>query len=156
MKKLVFILIAFVFFVSCEKKVEKGLHKVHWDRDMCELCKMVVSERKYAVQVVNPNTGKSYMFDDLGCTILWFKEEQISWEKDANIFIADALSGDFIDARKAFYDTNSRTPMDYGFGAYLKKEDIKDQSKIIDFTETKMRILRGETMQNAILKKGNQ
>jgi hypothetical protein len=117
---------------------------------------MVVSERKYAVQVVNPKNGKSYMFDDLGCTILWFKEENIKWEKDANIFITDALSGKFIDARKAFYDINSRTPMNYGFGAYIKKEDIENKNKIINFTEARFRILRGETMQNAILKKGNQ
>ena len=156
MKKLLFVAFALIFFIACEKKIEKGLHKVHWDRDMCELCKMVVSERKYAAQVVNPKNGRSYMFDDIGCTVLWFKEEKIAWEKEANIFITDALSGEFIDAKKAFYDTNSRTPMDYGFGAYELKESIKNKNKIINYDEVRLRILRGETMQNAILRKGNQ
>jgi nitrous oxide reductase accessory protein NosL len=144
------LILAFIIsiFSGCEKKVTTGIHEVHWDRDMCELCKMVVSERHYAVQVVNPNTGKSYMFDDLGCMVLWFQEEKVSWEDKALIYISDAISGDFIDARKAYYDTNSRTPMDYGFGAYKDKESIDSSKNIITYDEARLKILRGETMQN--------
>ena len=141
-----------IFFIGCEKKENTGLHKVHWDRDMCELCKMVISQRHYAVQVLNKETNKSYMFDDLGCTILWFKEEKISWEKDAIIYIADAKTGKFTDARKAYYDIGKQTPMDYGFSAYLKKEDILDPKYILSYNEVRLKILRGETMQNQLIK----
>ncbi len=157
MKQFRVILLAFVLsllFLGCEKKIDTGLHEVHWDRDMCELCKMVVSERYYAVQVVNPNKGKSYMFDDLGCAILWFKEEQITWEKDAKVYIADAVHGKFIDAKTAYYDTSSRTPMDYGFGAFTDKSLIDSSKEIIGFDEVRLRILRGETMQNPLIKQG--
>ena len=141
-------------FLGCEKTKSDGLQKVHWDRDMCEQCKMVVSIRNYAVQVVNPNSGKSYMFDDLGCTVLWFKDEKIEWEKDAKIYITDAVTGEFFDARKAFYDTDSQTPMDYGFGAYKDKNSIDPSKKVIDYEEAKLRILRGETMQNLKIRQG--
>ncbi len=148
------ILCVFILFLGCEKKIEKGLHEVHWDRDMCELCKMVVSDRKHTVQAVNPQNGKSYMFDDIGCTVLWFEEEKISWKHKANIFITDRKSGEFIDARKAHYDTNSRTPMDFGFAAYKNEDDLKGK-EMINYEEVYLRILRGETMQNTQIKKAN-
>jgi len=145
------ILVVLIFFISgCDKPDKTKMKTIHFDRDMCALCKMVISERHYAVQVVNPTNGRSYMFDDIGCTILWFKEEKISWEKEAKIYIADAKTGEFIDARKAFYDTRSRTPMDYGFGAYSKNFESS-----IDFKEMRLKILRGETMQNPQIRKGN-
>ena len=134
-----------IFFTSCDEKDKKSLHKVHWDRDMCELCKMVISDRNYAVQVVNPTNGRSYMFDDIGCTILWFKEEKISWENEAKIYIANIEDGKFIDAKKAYYNIGKQTPMDYGFSAYKTKN-------VLTFDEVKMKILRGETMQNPLIK----
>ena len=140
-----------IFNNGCEDKSNnKGLHKIHWDRDMCELCKMVISERHYAVQILNPENNRSYMFDDLGCAILWFKDEKIEWEKDAIIYISDSIDGKFIDAKTAFYDSGSRTPMDYGFGAYKDSKNIKNQDKILNFDEVKLKILRGETSQNII------
>jgi nitrous oxide reductase accessory protein NosL len=150
-KYILFLLVFISIFIGCEKKVTTGIQEVHWDRDMCELCKMVVSERHYAVQVIDPTNGKSYMFDDLGCMVLWFKEENISWENKAKIYVNDSISGEFIDARKAFYDTNSRTPMDYGFGAYKDKKNIDSSKDIITYEEARIKILRGETMQNTKL-----
>jgi hypothetical protein len=143
-----FLILSILLFTSCEKKVTTGIHEIHWDRDMCELCKMVVSERHYAVQVINPNNGKSYMFDDIGCMVLWFKEENIKWENKAQIYISDSISGKFIDARKALYDTNSRTPMDYGFGAYKDKKSLDSNKTLISYDDARLKILRGETMQN--------
>lgn len=154
-KYILFIAIFISIFTGCEKKIKEGVGDVHWDRDMCDLCKMVVSERHYAVQVINPNNGKSYMFDDLGCTVIWFNEEKISWEDQAKIYITDATNGKFIDARKAYYDTNSRTPMDYGFGAYAQKSSIDPSKTIIGYDEVRLRILRGETTQNPLIRKGN-
>ena len=46
-------------FIACEKKIETGVAKVHWDRDMCVRCVMVVSDRKNTVQIRNPDTGKT-------------------------------------------------------------------------------------------------
>ena len=118
---------------SSKPKDKTALHEVHWDRDMCERCKMVTSDRHHTVQVINPQNGRSYMFDDIGCTLLWFDEEHIPWKDQAKIWITDAKSGKWIDARSAFYDSESITPMAYGLAAHEKKEDIKAGSEILHF-----------------------
>ncbi len=104
---------------GCSKKSTNGeAVQMHWDRDMCERCKMAISERKFAVQVINPDNGKVYKFDDIGCAVLWFDEEKIPWKDKAKIWITDAKTGKWIDARTAKYTDDSITPMAYGFAAY--------------------------------------
>ncbi|MFT7823518.1 MAG: hypothetical protein ABXS92_02030 [Sulfurimonas sp.] len=135
-------------FSGCEKKDPTALHEVHWDRDMCVRCKMVVSERHHAVQVINVENGRSYMFDDIGCTILWFHEEKIEWAPKAKIWITDVDTGKWIDARTAFYDTMNITPMAYGFAAHESKESIKEGEEVVDFEEMSKRIFEIEAKNN--------
>ena len=153
MKYILTLFLMVLFFGGCMKEKSDKMQEIHWDRDMCELCKMVISDRGYGVEVVNPHTGKSYKFDDLGCAILWFKENKPAWEKDAKIYIADAKTKKFIDAKKAFYDIGSTTPMDYGFSAYENKDEVKFKNHLMSFDEVRLAILRGETMQNPYIKK---
>lgn len=138
-----FILLFTLLFSGCgEERSKTDLVKMHWDRDMCARCVMVVSDRKNAVQLRDPNNGKKYVFDDIGCTILWFKEENIPWKDKAVIWITDVSSGEWIDARKAFYDTENITPMAYGFGAHKTKDTIKSGQEIIDFAEVQRRVIK--------------
>ena len=130
-----------IIFSGCEKKDWREPVKMHWDRDMCERCKMAISERKYAVEAIDPKTHKHYKFDDIGCAILWFKEEKNLNENEMIIWVKDAKAGDWIDARKAYYSTDKLTPMGYGFTAFKRKEDIKS-SEIIDFNEVRKRVLK--------------
>lgn len=141
MKRFSFWLLLVVLFLSgCEKKITTELHGVHWDRDMCARCAMVVSDRKHTVQAINPKDGRSYMFDDIGCTVLWFHDEKIEWNKKAILWITDAKSGEWIDAKKAYYTSENVTPMVYGFLAYKNKPDT--QNEIIDFDEVSKRIIK--------------
>jgi len=142
LKYFIFLIIALLAFSfsACEKKSTTGVAEVHWDRDMCTRCVMVVSDRKNTTQVRNPETGKKFMFDDIGCMALWFDEEQISWKDKAVIWITDVNSGEWIDAREAFYDTENVTPMAYGFSAHKTKDTIKDGKEIIDFNEVIQRV----------------
>jgi len=140
MIRFLFLSFLVLFMVGCEKKVDRGVAKVHWDRDMCARCVMVVSDRHNTTQVIDPKNGKKYMFDDIGCMILWFEDEQIEWKNEAIIWITDVDTGKWIDARKAFYDTNNITPMAYGFSAHKTKESIKDGEEIIDFDEVVKRV----------------
>ena len=123
---LLFALLVAFGFSGCEKKPIGGAEKMHWDRDMCERCKMAISERKFAAQIINPTTGKVYKFDDLGCATLWLEEEKIPWADTAIIWTTDAKSGTWIDARKARYVDDAITPMAYGFAAYSDKTLPKD------------------------------
>ncbi|WP_458701013.1 hypothetical protein ACKGJI_02670 [Sulfurospirillum sp. 1307] len=108
-------------FLGCEKKEIGKVSQIHWDRDMCERCKMAISERKYAFEIINPKNGKAYKFDDIGCGVLWLEEEKIPWAKDAIMWITDAKTGEWIDAKKAYYTDDSITPMAYGFAAFSEK-----------------------------------
>jgi nitrous oxide reductase accessory protein NosL len=140
MKKFSLILLLIIVLVGCEKKITTKVHDVHWDRDMCKRCAMVVSDRKHTLQAINPEDGKSYMFDDIGCAVLWFHDENISWEKEAVIWITDFETGKWIDARKAFYSTENVTPMAYGFMAYKNRPNIDHE--VISFEEVKKRIIK--------------
>ena len=131
-----------IFISGCDTKIDLNPKKVHWDRDMCERCKMVLSDRKFSAQAINPENGRNYVFDDIGCVILWFKENKIACKDNAVIWVNDAKTGEWIDARKAFYDTLNITPMAYGFGAHAKKEDIKAEQEIIDFEEVARRVIK--------------
>ncbi len=132
--RLLIVTILVLSFGGCKEKHNPNEPaKMHWDRDMCQRCKMVVSERKYAAQVINPKTQKVYKFDDIGCAILWLEEEHIPW-RDVKIWITDAKSGKWIDAKKALYTDDSITPMAYGVAAFTKETFPKDH-KALRFEE---------------------
>jgi nitrous oxide reductase accessory protein NosL len=136
MKKFSFLFFTFFFlfgFSGCEKKSIGEVARMHWDRDMCERCKMAISERKFAAQIIDPKTGKVYKFDEIGCAVLWMDETGILWKKEAIIWINDAKTGEWIDARKAKYTYGAITPMAFGFAAYSDKT-VPTDTKIFDFT----------------------
>ncbi|WP_187648307.1 nitrous oxide reductase accessory protein NosL [Nitrosophilus labii] len=143
LKKIFFfnLLIIFTLFLTgCEKKdYTKEPPKLHWDRDMCERCKMAISDRKFAVEAIGED-GKVYRFDDIGCLILWQNKEhpEIRFKK---IWIKDAKSGKWIDAKKAKYTTDSITPMGYGFAAFNENEKPENK-EIIDYEEVKRRVIK--------------
>ena len=148
-KTFFFSLLLVAGFSGCEKKqITTDLHEVHWDRDMCERCKMVTSDRQHSVQVIDPKTGKSYMFDDIGCTLLWFNEEKITWKDKAKVWITDTQTGTWIDARDAFYDAGNVTPMAYGFSAHMKQEDIKEGREVILYDALSARVKEVEEKNN--------
>ncbi|RLA73032.1 MAG: hypothetical protein DRG24_01330 [Epsilonproteobacteria bacterium] len=148
MYKLFIPLLLTLSFMGCEKRPVDELHKVHWDRDMCERCKMVVSDRKHTVQVINPQSGRSYMFDDIGCMVLWFDEEKIEWKNAAIVWITDVDNGEWIDAKKAFYDTMNLTPMAYGIGAHKDRLTIKEGEEVLEYDAISARILQIENQLN--------
>jgi nitrous oxide reductase accessory protein NosL len=131
LKNLFLAFFIFAIFSGCQDNtLEEGMKKVHWDRDICERCKMIISERKFAVQILNPKTNQSYMFDDLGCAVLWFKEEKLDWFNEAKIWINDASSGQWLNAKEAIYVSNTLTPMGYGLSAYSKKTIVENSNSL--------------------------
>ena len=121
---------------ACEKKVLGEAHKVHYDRDMCDECKMVVSDRAYVAQVLHVKKDKAYNFDDIGCAILWMSQNQKKCLDDTKLFVADASTHKFIDANTAFWTKGHTTPMDFGFAAY----EVKPAGETFSFEEVKKSI----------------
>jgi len=120
--------------------LEIVLHK-YQDSD----CGMVIEDMTYTSQVVAPD-GKTWFFHDHGGFIHWledkpFKEKAIIW-----VYTKDTKK--WIDAHKAYYSLNDITPMGYGFGAYEKNQD-----GFISFDTMRLKMLRGETLNNPKIRK---
>ena len=106
--------------LGCEKKVQNGAHKVHFDRDMCARCKMVISDRNYVAQIVDTKKNKAYNFDDLGCAVIWNDHNSKEWQKNSVFYIADNKTGEFINIKDAHWSKGHTTPMDFGIAANKK------------------------------------
>jgi len=132
-------------FGGCEKK-GTGVAKMHWDRDMCERCKMAVSDRKFAAQAIDIKTKRVYKFDDIGCAILWLSEQNIPLSR-VKLYVTDAKNGRWIDAKEAVYVDDLITPMAYGFGAYSKSDAPKNKS-LYNFDYIKKKVFEIEKANN--------
>jgi len=126
---------------GCSDKKSDDL-TVHWDRDMCSRCVMVISDRHNTVQIIDAQTRKKSVFDDIGCMVVWSKENHID-NKD-KIWINDVSSGEWIDARTAFYDADNVTPMGYGFSAHKLQSDISKEKNVLTYDEVLKRISKRE------------
>ena len=100
-----------------------GITEVKWDRDSCERCRMVLSDRHFAVQVRGGPKNKVYHFDDIGCAVHWLKEQSWSQDQTTKIWVTDYRDGQWLDARTAQFVFNQVTPMNFGLGATAKPVD---------------------------------
>ncbi|MCB1886291.1 MAG: nitrous oxide reductase accessory protein NosL [Rhodocyclaceae bacterium] len=98
-----------------------GPVEVVWDRDTCERCGMVLSDRFHAAQIRDAD-GKPHRFDDLGCALFWSEQHGLSG-KEAGFWITDFRSREWVDARAARYVAGRTTPMGYGYGGTLAAVD---------------------------------
>ncbi len=75
-KKHVIFILSLLVFVGCSQGNKEQLPvDFVWDREVCEECKMAVSDPHFAAQVIDPE-GNAHYFDDIGCSILWLKRHQ--------------------------------------------------------------------------------
>lgn len=134
MKNLLLLLLT-IFFIGCDDKY--GTNEVpimHWDRDMCARCVMVISDRKNSIAIRGKTKKQEHRFDDIGCLIIWLKEENINPD-NIDIWVNDLRSGEWIEAKTAYYMSGSITPMDYGFSAYKFKKDLPQDIKYFTFSD---------------------
>ncbi len=108
-------------------------------------CGMVIEDLHYASQVVAKN-GKTWFFHDHGGFINWLKDKD--FKDEVVIWVMSVDSKKWIDGKKAFYSLIDITPMGYGFGAYEFKKD-----KFVTYNIMRLKMLRGETMNNPLIKK---
>jgi hypothetical protein len=108
-------------------------------------CGMVINDLTYASEIIAPD-GKTWFFHDHGDFVLWLKDK--SFKDKAVIWVRTVDTKRYIKAEDAFYSVAETTPMGYGFGAYEK-----NQKGFISFDEMRLRVLRGETMNNPNIKK---
>jgi nitrous oxide reductase accessory protein NosL len=152
---LVLIVIIVIVFLSLAKVQnmivikEGNLKQLPLDMELNKyqdsFCGMVITELTYASEVVAPD-GKTWFFHDHGDFVQWLQNK--SFKESAKIWVMSRDTHKWIDGRKAYYSLNEETPMGYGFGAYEKK-----QNGFVDFNTMNLKVLRGETMNNPLIRK---
>ena len=100
---------------ACSREPLSGPGEIKWDRDVCERCSMVISDRLFAAQIRDP-MKKLHKFDDFGDAV-FFLEHQSWSDAEIEFWVADSRDGHWLDARKVWYVAGKRTPMLYGYGA---------------------------------------
>ena len=112
----VFFFILALVLGGCGDASENGPAEIKWDRDVCERCRMLISDRHFAAQL-RDGEGKVHKFDDFGDLMGWVKEQNF------NIFayptyVTDAETGEWLDAKEARYTKGHITPMGFGVAAH--------------------------------------
>jgi len=108
-------------------------------------CKMYIKHQKDSAQVIMQD-HRTYFFDDIGCMVLWLKNQKTKMRYYPYVFTED--TNRWIKADNACYKIGLHTPMHYGFGAYEKKD-----KKCISYKEFKLKMYRGENLANPIIRK---
>ena len=152
---LLFILIIVTVFLSLAKvqnmvvikegNLKKIPLEIVLDKYQDSDCGMVIKDLKYVSQVIAPD-GKTWFFHDHGGFIHWLEDK--NFKDDAVIWVRTVDTKKYIKAEDAFYSLNDITPMGYGFGAYEYA-----QKNRVAFKVMKLKMLRGETMNNPKIKK---
>lgn len=90
--------------------------------DICAVCKMAVTSKSYAAQIVND--GKPLFFDDIGCLVQYERKGQIMPEAVKARYVRSVAGDTWLLAEKAVWVTTKdvRTPMGYGFHAFADKK----------------------------------
>ena len=86
--------------------------------DMCAFCRMSISERQYAAELIHSD-GEAAKFDDLGCLANFMKQKQNGAVIRAT-FVMDFERREWVNAEDAFYVRSSalKTPMSGGIVAF--------------------------------------
>lgn len=124
--KYLLILLVLLGFVACKEKRDTGPQIIHYGEDVCERCKMIISDKRFAAQYI-PQRGEAKKFDDIGCMMESLGEEKKDGGGVLAVYVTDYVTGEWIDGGKAFYleNTELKTPMGYGIAAFGNEESMR-------------------------------
>ena len=140
--RLVLAVVSLLFIAACSNEPETGPGEVRWDRETCERCVMTVSDPNFSAQIRGGPAGEKQeliKFDDLGCAVLWLDQQSWKNNPEIEIWVNQYQTGDWIDAKQAYYVKNQLTPMNYGLGA-----QVEASPGAMNFTEARAHIYKIE------------
>ncbi len=125
MKRKLAFLIVLVLAISCSDNPESGPVEIYYGEDICESCKMIISEKDFAAQY-KLSTGKTVKFDDLGCMFHYMKGEDKA--QISAVYVMDYDSKQWVDGESAYYvwTDNISTPMGHGVVALRGSQEAKE------------------------------
>lgn len=123
---------AALLLVACKKgDWPEGMAPIHWDRDTCAQCAMVISDPRFAAELRGGPSNTAFKFDDIGCLSVWLREKSAAhpWAQapETRIWVAgfDSPGRDailWLDARMAHYIERS-SPMGFNFAAVAQPSE---------------------------------
>ena len=154
MKRAVTLVMLLSLFISCKQQSDFQARDINFDRDVCFICLMGLTDQRYNAQSVN-EYGEVHWYDDLGCLAEEMRDTS-TWNRwkgeKVKFWIGDASKGNdptnWIDAELAYYDYGKHTPMGYGYSAYFEKPAA---DSIYTFLEVIQRINDGKTMREGFI-----
>jgi len=123
-------LICLLFLIAnCQKQAVTPVALA--PEDMCSYCKMAISEKQYAAELVDSD-GQAFKFDDIGCMANFIRTKK-NTAKPVAYFVMDFNERQWIKAEDASYVRSSelRTPMNGGLIAF--KTEAKAQEAATKF-----------------------
>ena len=114
--------IILLILASCDNdKVLKPVD-IHYGQDICERCKMIISEERFSSQMILKN-GEVYNFDDIGGMITYVSENKINPET-AIIYVKDFNTKKWLTSDEAVFISleNINSPMNFGLIAVSDNE----------------------------------
>ena len=143
MKRLAVFLLAcgittLVGFASCRNQT---IAPVAIDaNDMCAFCRMTISEKRYAAELIDKD-GEVSKFDDIGCMTNFMKQRTNEGSIRAT-FVMDFERGEWLKAEDAIYvrSPQFKTPMSGGIAAFKHESTAqataaKYQGTVLRFAE---------------------
>ncbi len=139
---LFFLFVALVFALGCSSSDAQTAQ----EKQTCPKCNMPLPKSNIHTAKLDANS-KKHSFDDIGCLVLWAKEHDVSLDR-AKIEVFSNDTHKYVDAHKAHFTINEKTPMNYGFAAYEEQK-----ADTIPINEVTLKMLRGEHMANPKIRK---
>jgi copper chaperone NosL len=98
-----------VLLASCQRKTIEPV--AIETNDMCSFCRMSISERRYAAEVID-NDGQAFKFDDIGCMASFVKQKRNTVPIQAT-YVMDFDRREWLEAENATYVRSAelKTPM---------------------------------------------
>jgi len=110
------LIVCFFLLSNCQTKTLAPVALV--PDDMCSYCKMAISEKQYAAELVD-SEGQAFKFDDIGCMSNFIKSRKDVAQMAAS-FVMDFNERQWIRAEDAYYvrAPELSTPMNGGIIAF--------------------------------------
>lgn len=113
------VIVGVAVFANCQKRAVEPVAIA--PEDMCSYCKMVISGKQYAAELID-NEGQPFKFDDIGCLLNFVKKRSVSISA-SSFFVMDFNQRQWIKADNAYYVRSSEltTPMNGGIIAFTDR-----------------------------------
>lgn len=128
MKKFLTLLMLFLA-TACLEPAELKPQDPIWGREGCARCRMVLSEKRYAVQRIL-SSGEIHFYDDLNCALQHKHDDD-----KGTLYVHPHGADKWVRAEEVRYQSGQRTPMNSGYGAVMEGGDTSFSELLEKFKE---------------------